>query len=70
MVCLKLSIGIKIFTMRKKDKLVDKINFISKELKKKILDISFKKKAHHIGSCLSCIDILTTLYFGFMNVHF
>ena len=68
MVCLKLSIGIKIFTMRKKNKLVDKINLISKELKKKILDISFKKKAHHIGSCLSCIDLLCALYFGFMKI--
>jgi len=54
--------------MRKKNKSIDKINFISKELKKKILDISFKKKAHHIGSCLSCIDLLCALYFGFMKI--
>ena len=49
--------------------MISKLENISKELKKKILKISFKKKAHHIGSCLSCIDILTTLYFGFMNVN-
>ena len=54
--------------MKKKNKLLDKINFISKDLKKKILDISFKKKAHHIGSCLSCIDLLCALYFGFMKI--
>ena len=49
--------------------LISKLESISQELKKKILEISFKKKAHHIGSCLSCIDILTTLYFGFMHVN-
>jgi len=49
--------------------IISKLENISKELKKKILKISFEKKAHHIGSCLSCIDILTTLYFGFMNVN-
>ena len=48
--------------------LIYKLENISKELKKKILEISFKKKAHHIGSCLSCIDILTVLYFGFMKI--
>ena len=46
----------------------NKIESISLDLKKKILEISYKKKAHHIGSCLSCIDILTALYFGFMKV--
>jgi transketolase len=45
-----------------------KIKKISEELKKKIIEISFKKKTHHIGSCLSCIDILTALYFGFMKI--
>ena len=49
-------------------KLIYKIEKISKELKKKILEISFKKKAHHIGSCLSCIDILSVLYYGFMKI--
>ena len=54
--------------MKKKNKLVDKIELISLDLKRKILDISFIKKAHHIGSCLSCIDLLCTLYFGFMKI--
>lgn len=54
--------------MNKKN-LEKKIELISKNLKKKILDISFIKKAHHIGSCLSCIDILSALYFGFMKIN-
>ena len=52
----------------KNNKKKNKIETISLEFKKKILEISYKKKAHHIGSCLSCIDILTALYFGFMKV--
>ena len=52
----------------KNNKKKNKIESISLDLKKKILEISYKKKAHHIGSCLSCIDILTALYFGFMKV--
>ena len=40
---------------------------ISKKLRKDILDISFKSKAHHIGSEFSCIDILSSLYFNFIN---
>ena len=46
-----------------------KLKTISKELKKKILEISLKKKTHHIGSCLSCVDILTVLYFEIMKIN-
>ena len=52
----------------KNHKKKNKIESISLDLKKKILEISYRKRAHHIGSCLSCIDILTALYFGFMKV--
>ena len=31
------------------------------------IDISYAKKVHHIGSCLSCIDILVALFFGVMK---
>ena len=48
---------------------ISKLKKISLELKKKILEISFNKKTHHIGSCLSCIDILTVLYFDFMKIE-
>jgi len=47
---------------------ISKLNKISFELKKKIIEISYRKKTHHIGSCLSCIDILTVLYFDFMKI--
>jgi transketolase len=50
-------------------KTANKLNQISFYLKKKILEISFKKKSHHIGSCLSCIDILVSLYFSIMRIN-
>lgn len=51
--------------MKKKNK--NKLNNLSLFFKKKIIEISYFKKAHHIGSCLSCIDILVALFFGVMK---
>ena len=45
-----------------------KLRKISMLLRKDIINISFDAKAHHIGSELGCIDILTVLYFGVMNI--
>jgi len=42
---------------------------ISKDLRKDILDISYKSKAHHIGSEFSCIDVLCSLYYNFINYN-
>ena len=47
---------------------IDKLNKISFLLRKKIIDISYQTKAHHIGSELSCIDILVALYYEIMNI--
>ena len=47
---------------------IDKLNNISFLLRKKIIDISYQTKSHHIGSALSCIDILVALYYKIMNV--
>lgn len=46
---------------------IKNLNMLSKNLKKKIIDISFQKKTHHIGSCLSSLDILLILFFSFMT---
>jgi len=43
-------------------------NQISKEIRKTILKMMYEAKAAHIGSCLSCADILTVLYFKILNV--
>jgi len=36
---------------------------ISKEIRKKILKMMFDSQTSHTGSCLSCVEILTYLYF-------
>jgi len=41
---------------------------IAKEIRKKILKMMYESKAAHIGSCLSCVDILTVLYFKILKI--
>ncbi len=43
-------------------------NQISKEVRKTILKMMYESKAAHIGSCLSCVDILTVLYFKILRI--
>lgn len=43
-------------------------NKIAKDIRKKILEINFKGQGSHIGSALSCADILTVLYFGILKI--
>ena len=50
----------------KKNNILKLIN-ISDSIRKKIIEISYKKKAHHIGSCLSCVEIMTVLFFQIMK---
>ena len=42
---------------------------IALNLRKKIIEISYLSKSHHIGSELSCIDILVSLYFKIMKIE-
>ena len=44
-------------------------NKISNNIRKKILKIIFDSQASHIGSALSCVDILTVLYFKILNIN-
>ena len=41
---------------------------ISKEIRKKILKMMFEAQGTHIGSCLSCVEILTVLYFKILRI--
>jgi len=41
---------------------------ISKEIRKSILKMNAKSNASHSGTALSCVDILTVLYFEIMNI--
>ncbi len=48
---------------------INKLNKISKEIREDIINYSYSSKAHHIGSELSCVEILVTLYFDIMNIN-
>ena len=40
---------------------------ISKKIRKKILNISYKAQSAHIASSLSIVDIITVLYLKIIN---
>lgn len=40
----------------------------AKILRSRIIETSHKANMPHLGSCLSCVDILTTLYFSVLNI--
>lgn len=44
------------------------LNKIAKEVRKDILTMSFNAKSAHSGGALSCVEILTALYFKVMKV--
>ena len=37
---------------------------IAKKIRKRVVELLYKHKACHLGSCMSCIEILVALYFG------
>ncbi|MFH0749529.1 MAG: transketolase [Candidatus Gottesmanbacteria bacterium] len=54
----------------KKKKLfnLNKLTKVAKEIRKDILDMAFRAQSAHSGGALSCVEILTILYFCIMNV--
>ncbi len=42
---------------------------ISKRIRRKIIDMANRSKGPHIGSSLSCVDILTALYFVILRLE-
>lgn len=40
---------------------------IAKEIRKTIIELAHKSKGPHVGTSLSCVDILTALYFDVLN---
>ncbi|MDI6721432.1 MAG: transketolase, partial [Candidatus Aenigmarchaeota archaeon] len=41
---------------------------ITKDIRKSVLGMCYKSKSSHVGTALSCVDLLTVLYFKTMNV--
>lgn len=44
------------------------LSSISKQIRIRTIKTSHQARIPHLGSCLSCIDILTTLYFSVLNI--
>ena len=42
---------------------------ISKEIRRKIIEMKYRSKEEHIGSALSCVDVLTVLYHKILNIN-
>lgn len=40
---------------------------IAKKIRRKVIELLYKHKACHLGSCMSCIEILVALYFKIMK---
>lgn len=51
------------------DKEVVHLNSVSKEIRKQILKMGYEAQSAHVGGALSCVEILTALYFKVMNVY-
>ena len=43
------------------------LNKLSKIMRKKVIELLYKHRACHLGSCMSCIEILVVLYFRVMK---
>lgn len=41
---------------------------IAKSIRRTVIDTAHRSKSAHVGSCLSCVDILTVLYFERMQL--
>lgn len=48
---------------------MNKYDTIAKEIRRGILKMHFLSKESHVGSALSCADILTVLYFGILKIN-
>ena len=46
-----------------------RLDKISQEIRKTIIELANKSKSPHVGSSLSCVDILTALYFDVLNLQ-
>lgn len=45
------------------------LNDIAKILRARIIETSHRAEAPHLGSCLSCVDILVTLYWNVLRIN-
>ena len=46
----------------------DKFKKVAQEARKLIIEIACRSRTPHVGSSLSCVDILVALYFGYLKI--
>jgi len=44
-----------------------KLEKLAKKIRRRVIELLYKHKAAHLGSCMSCIEILVVLYFKIMR---
>ncbi len=54
--------------MEAMDSNIRELETIARQIRGRIVERSHNVGAPHLGSCLSCVDILTALYFSIMNI--
>jgi len=47
---------------------IETLKNVAKNIRSQLIDISYHCKVPHLGSSLSCVDILVACYFGIMNI--
>lgn len=47
---------------------VNDLEIIARKLRGRIIETSHRAEIPHLGSCLSCVDILTVLYFSILQI--
>jgi transketolase len=47
---------------------LESLRALSRDLRIRIIENSHKTGTPHLGSCLSCADILTAAYFEFLQI--
>jgi len=45
-----------------------KLKHIAVDIRRLIIEVACKSKSAHVGSCLSCVDLLVALYFHELNI--
>lgn len=48
---------------------IEELQFISRKLRAQVVEMSHNAEAPHLGSSLSCIDILTVLYWNILSIN-
>lgn len=47
---------------------ISELDSLAKQIRARVIETSHKSRTPHLGSCLSCVDILTALYFSVLGI--